>query len=247
MSQKDQKSRNGSILSFFKPVPKSQSASETPTSSAAQQSQSSLPPSSPLSIRSSPNKGTLSSKSHISKQEIGASDDDDGDDGSFSDDSLEDLSTLLGQGRPANVVPKAKPASNPYATPRSKRTAVEFHSSPLAVMPKHKFDLKALAKDALQDDATNASSLRVKSAKQKDDDERLKERGHTSPMGNTLVDIVNDQGGHNAQKVLRAVQRSEPGQAQLWYCFFDQDYKSPSSSPIPKKGQSWALAAHHPW
>lgn len=224
-----QKGQNGNILNFFRPLP-TQSPRASQTSAARP---SPLPP--PPSSSPVPSQRNTPVKPAGRRLEIGASDDDDG---SSSDDSLEDLSTLIGRSRPSNPVPtSAKPLNDPYATPRAKRTAVAFYASPLAFMPKHKFDMKALAKDALQDDATNLSSLRVKAAQESDDEELPFEKGEA------FVDIVKDNGGPDAKKVLRAVQRAEPGQAELRYCFFDQNYKVPASSPAPKKARTgpWRL------
>ncbi|KAF4452409.1 hypothetical protein F53441_4755 [Fusarium austroafricanum] len=219
--------KNGNIMSFFKPMARTQTpkASETSTSNPPSSPQ---PLSSPLQQKlTTPTKRVLPIPDD---HEIKASDDED-DFGSSSDDSLEDLSTIIGRGRPGKAT--QSPAHNPFATPRAKRTAVEFHASPLAIMPKHKFDLKALAKDARQDDATNASSLKVKAFSDLDHqgDERM-ETDETSR--NVMEDIVKNNTGQDAQKVLRAVQRSEPGQSQLRYCFFREGYTMPPPKAAPK-------------
>ncbi|KAM0314190.1 hypothetical protein ACHAPQ_011875 [Fusarium lateritium] len=223
-----QKGKNGSIMSFFKPVTRSQTpkASRTSTSNPPSSPQ---PASSPLEQKTTtPVKTSLPPPPD---REIQASDEDD-DFGSSSDDSLEDLSTILGRGRPGNVT--RSPARNLFATPKAKRAAVEFHASPLAIISKHKFDLKALAKDARQDDATNASSMRAKAFSELDDqgDERM---SIDEASRDAMEDIVKNSTGQDAQKVLRAVQRSEPGQSQLRYCFFREDYTPPSPKTAPKK------------
>ncbi|KAM0446389.1 hypothetical protein ACHAQK_001311 [Fusarium lateritium] len=223
-----QNGKNGSIMSFFKPVTRSQTpkASRTSTSNPPSSPQ---PASSPLEQKTTtPVKTSLPPPPD---REIQASDEDD-DFGSSSDDSLEDLSTILGRGRPGNVT--RSPARNLFATPKAKRAAVEFHASPLAIISKHKFDLKALAKDARQDDATNASSMRAKAFSELDDqgDERM---SIDEASRDAMEDIVKNSTGQDAQKVLRAVQRSEPGQSQLRYCFFREDYTPPSPKTAPKK------------
>ncbi|RSL47939.1 hypothetical protein CEP53_009739 [Fusarium sp. AF-6] len=220
-----QRAKNGNIMSFFKPVTRSQ----TPQRPQAPKPRSSspLPPSSPPSqVAVTP----VKKKEPLARDiEIRASDDED-DLGASSDDSLEDLCAIIGRARPAKLADS--PTKNPYATPRAKRTAVEFHSSPLAIIPKHKFDLKALAKDAEQDDATHASSIRAKALTELADakDEIMTDEASRE----VLEDIVKNNTGQNAQKVLRAVQRSEPGQSQLRYCFFSEDYKPPSPKSAPK-------------
>lgn len=228
-----QNRKNGNIRSFFKPK-----SEQAPAPSPSRTPQAPAPSSSPApsSLRSTPAKPPPARK-----LEIGASDDEgDGSDGS--EDSLEDLSTLIGRARPDNVSPApAKKPHDPFATPRAKRTAVEFHSSPLAFLPKHKFDMKALAKDALQDDATRLSSLRIKAAQETEDEGHSSEKNETAD--DALVGIVGGSTGHDAQKVLRAVQRAEPGQSGMRYCFFKQDYKVPTSAPAPKKASTgpWRL------
>ncbi|KAM6535223.1 hypothetical protein FALCPG4_004806 [Fusarium falciforme] len=220
-----QKSKNGNIMSFFKPVTRSQTPQrpQAPKSS----SPSPLPRSSPPSqVAVTP----VKKKEPLARDiEIRASDDED-DLGASSDDSLEDLCAIIGRARPAKLADS--PTKNPYATPRAKRTAVEFPSSPLAIIPKHKFDLKALAKDAKQDDATHASSIRAKALTELADaeDEIMTDEASRD----VLEDIVKNNTGQNAQKVLRAVQRSEPGQSQLRYCFFSEEYSPPSPKPAPK-------------
>ncbi|KAF4994417.1 hypothetical protein FGRMN_5836 [Fusarium graminum] len=215
-------------MSFFKPVTRSQTPKATKTSTS-NPSLPSQPSPSPLE-----RKTTTPVKIALSKtlnHEIQASDDDE-DFGSSSDDSLEDLSTILGRGRPGKVT--QSPARNLFATPKAKRTAVEFPASPLAIISKHKFDLKALAKDARQDDATNASSMRAKAFSELDGegDERMLVDGMSR---DAVEDVVKSNVGQDAQKVLRAVQRSQPGQSQLRYCFFCEDYNSPSPKAAPKK------------
>ncbi|KAK5994960.1 hypothetical protein PT974_03349 [Cladobotryum mycophilum] len=212
-----QKNNNKSILSYFQPA-----ATRAPSTPRRSSSQASPFPS---------HKSTPAPKRAV---EIGASDDEDG---GFSDGSFEDLNALLSRERPASVIP----ARNPYATPRAKRAAVTFQASPLAIISRHKFDLKALAKDARRDDATNASSMRVQAAA-----EAAREESPTrqeKSLGFVIEDIVKEKSGQDAHKVLRAVQRAEPAMTQARYCFFDRDYRVPPSSPTPKQDKSspWQL------
>ncbi|KAF4971094.1 hypothetical protein FSARC_1985 [Fusarium sarcochroum] len=214
-------------MSFFKPVTRSQTPKASKTSTPNLPSPE--PPSSPLDQQTTtPVKKTVPLSQD---REIQASDDED-DFGSSSDDSLEDLSTIIGRGRPGQAT--RSPVRNPFATPRAKRTAVEFHASPLAIIPKHKFDLKALAKDARQDDATNASSIRAKAFSElgASKDERM---ATDVASRDAMEDIVKNNTGQDAQKVLRAVQRAEPGQSQLRYCFFSEAYTPATPKAAPKK------------
>jgi hypothetical protein len=129
-----------------------------------------------------------------------------------------------------------RPSYGPFETPKAKRTMTSsIHSSPLTINPKHKFDMKALAKDALQDDATNASSLRNKEAS----DEAAAaaaaaaaSRGDGGGSGDAILDIVQERGGANAHKVMRAVKRGT-SQTQLRYSFF-----SSTTEPTPPPASS---------
>ncbi|RGP59090.1 hypothetical protein FLONG3_11295 [Fusarium longipes] len=209
-------------MSFFKPMNKPQTPKAIKPSTPD-------PPSSLSSLLEQ--KATTPMKETVpqsQQREIQDSDDDD----SSSDDSLADLSTIIGRGRPGKA--SHSPARNPFATPRAKRTAVEFHASPLAIIPKHKFDLKALAKDARQDDAITASSMRAQVFSDLDD----QEDGQTRTDGisrDVMEGIVKNNTGQDAQKVMRAVKRSENGQSELRYCFFSKGYTPPPPNAAPKK------------
>ncbi|KAM4065111.1 hypothetical protein HRG_004551 [Hirsutella rhossiliensis] len=229
----------GSVLNFFKPL--AQSRPHTPpqalrSSATASTPLSSPPPSSLPSHTTTPVRPATSV--------IPASDDDKSD-GGYSDDSLEDLSTLLGRRQPPTALPPPqRPQHSPYVTPRAKRTEVHFHSSPLAFMPKHKFDFKALAKDARLDDATTASSMRAKTAA--DETEHKAKLSRNDAPGDAFMDIVKERSGQDAQKVLRAVQRSGSDHSQQRYCFFDPDYRCPLSTAAPRDARTgpWRLLTH---
>ncbi|KAG8415555.1 hypothetical protein J3458_009395 [Metarhizium acridum] len=224
---------SGNILHFFKPV-----AQPPPSPPSAR-------PRSPAPVSPSPSPPSSSPERPVTPQkrgpvEIGGSDGDEESDGDSSDDSLEDLSCLLNQTK--NAAPaEQKPRHNPYATPKAKRIAVEFPASPLAIMPRHKFDMKALAKDARRDDATTASSLKVKEATSAAE---AKGKNISSfSTGDAIAGIMKDNGGQNAHKVLRAVERSGTSQAQPRYLFFKEEYKAPSAPRAPELGRKslWNL------
>ncbi|KAM0260629.1 hypothetical protein ACHAQJ_002692 [Trichoderma viride] len=220
---------NKSILSYFQPSSPPMPSSQHSTLSFRDTSPPA--PSSPLSYKATP----VAKKS--APVEIGASDDEgSGDD--FSDDSLEDLSALLGRGRP-NPAPSAIHTS--FDTPKAKRTATGPFLSPLTIKPKHKFDIKALAKDARRDNAINASSMRAKASADAAAEPSSPPRGEAFDLA--FTDIVKEKSGQDAHKVLRAVQRAEPIQSQTRYCFFAKDYRALPSSPVPKlpRGSPWTL------
>ena len=237
-----QKGKNASITSFFKPKPKQQTPQSPPPTSSLTPSHppSPLPPSSPFSESVTP----VESNSPLKRNAVIKASDDEDDCGASSDDSLDDLSTILGRRHPPNPA-QASPTTTqkPFATPRAKRTTAGFHSSPLAFLPKHKFDLKALAKDARKEDATNASSLRVKATVDEDEDEDDDSSGEASRSA--FEGIVKEKGGQHAEKVLRAVQRTDGGHSSHQYCFFDQKYITPPSRNGPKSAKKgpWRLLA----
>lgn len=223
-----QSGQNGNIKSFFKPITRSQTPQPSQITTTKPPSPSPLPQSSPLSIRTA----TSVKQKKLLRQdvEIGASDEDD-DFSNSSDDSLEDFSAILGRSRPGNAA--HSPAKDIFATPRAKRKAVEFHASPLAIIPRHKFDLRALANDAKQDAATNASSLKIKTFSELVDQEATEPKKDI--QHGVLADIVADNAGQDAQKVIRAVQRSQPGQSQFRYCFFLDEFEPPTLKAAPRK------------
>ncbi|KAG5919628.1 hypothetical protein E4U42_006453 [Claviceps africana] len=244
-SQQGSGTDTASILSFFKPVVRSPSRPSTPSSAASQlpaiSSSPSLPSPSPSPLPSASPSALPSTPVRNPKTEIGASDDE-GSDGGHSDESLEDLACLLGYAKNPGPVHQKSPCHS-FATPKAKRTAIEFHSSPLAIISKHKFDLKALAQDARYDEATAESSLRMQQAASAAKQRKNDGLSSSSATGNTIAGIVREKGGQeqDAQKVLRAVQRSEPSQSQHRYLFFEQTYRPP---PLPKAP---TLPRDSPW
>ncbi|KAL7929587.1 hypothetical protein V8C35DRAFT_315206 [Trichoderma chlorosporum] len=221
---------NKSILSYFQPSSPQTPSQQRLSRISSIQGSSPPAPSSPLSYKATP----IAKKT--APLEIGASDDE-ASDGGFSDESLEDISALLGRGRPN---PATSAAESSFNTPRAKKIATKPFVSPLKNAAKHKFDLKALAKDARLDKAVNASSLKAKASAEASE-APSPTRGESFDLA--FADIVKEKSGQDAHKVLRAVQRAEPIQSQAQYCFFDRDYIVPSSSPVPKlpKGSQWSL------
>ncbi|OAR01432.1 hypothetical protein LLEC1_05400, partial [Akanthomyces lecanii] len=119
-----------------------------------------------------------------------------------------------------------------------------LHRSPLAIIPKHRFDLKALAKDARRDTALQASSLRAQEAVRESTAPSTPAAGAVIPASHSVLsDIVSSDRGRDAQKVLRAVQRADLGHQELRYCFFQTDFDAPTATkPPPEAMQSpWSL------
>ncbi|OAA72187.1 hypothetical protein ISF_01260 [Cordyceps fumosorosea ARSEF 2679] len=181
-------------------------------------------------------------------REIAASDDE-GSDGSSSDDSLQDLTALLGGHGPSPAPPTAANHQLQPTTPqrRSKRPAAGSsrpgHRSPLVNIPRHRFDLAALAKDARRDTALQASSQLA----------RVPVRTATPSMpggsgnGSDLTGLVSSASKPgDAHKVLRAVQRADPGHQELRYCFFRPSLDEPDCPP-PRRPPPPPEARRIPW
>lgn len=167
---------------------------------------------------------------------VKSSDDEDED----SDSSLEDLTTLLQTRRP---VTGPTPSSNGAAptTPKSSKTKT-FPNSPMALLSKHKFDLKSLASHAETDRKTEASSKRVKAmqeASQKKENVQP-QRGDTVAKlkhNDLLHSVVADQEDGDVHKVARAVMRTEATLSEHRWYFFDTQASltRPTRTPFPSK------------
>ncbi|KAG6088356.1 hypothetical protein E4U30_003174 [Claviceps sp. LM220 group G6] len=238
---------NASIVNFFKPIARAPLGPSTPPPENPQEPPAVSSPISILSISPSPPPPTSpprdlpSTPTRPPRTEICASDDENSG-GSDSETSLEDLSRILGHVRNVASVPQ-KSSHIGFTTPKAKRTALQFHASPLAILPKHKFDLKALAKDAQYDDATKESYRRIQQALSVDLDKKNNTPPGPSATETTIAGIVREKGGQeqDARKVLRAVQRYEGPQSQDWYLFFEQAYRP---DPLPKAP---SLPHDSPW
>jgi hypothetical protein len=178
------------------------------------------------------------------------SDDEDED----SDSSLEDLSALLAakssEIRERQAVNGVAP-STPVA-PRHQTTA-NFHTSPLPVLSKYKFDLKSLVSRAERDEATEASSKRVKAmmaAKDEiaDEDATMTFNDHTAnpakfAHGALLESVVADREDGGSHKVTRAIMRTEATVTEKRWYFFDTQAKASKSErkPFPTRSvpENW--------
>ncbi|KZZ93259.1 hypothetical protein AAL_05644 [Moelleriella libera RCEF 2490] len=240
----------GILPSFFKPA--AVQSRSPPHPEQVQEASSSTSSDSPLSsVASSPAAVTPEPPPKPTKAVIGASDEDDGTDGNFSDDSLEDLSCLLSQSKTTIVVAQQQQeprrADAQTTLPPAKRTATGISSSTPAIIPRrHKFDLKALAKDALIDEATAEVSLRVRaSAAEAAAAEAEEKTARVMPVEESIAAIILGHGGPNAQKVLRALQRAEETHSQVRYMFFgaDTSTQEPEAPTLPKSSP-WRLVTH---
>jgi hypothetical protein len=147
-------------------------------------------------------------------------------------------------------------------TPRAKRTALEFHSSPLTIMPKHKFDFKALMKHAAADNALEASKQRIELMQAAEEAEEaaaasasrvsdgLKPRSLHDTMLNVLSSAENSQDEGRHKQLLRAVKRTETTEHRKRWHFFDPQPQAGSPSikarPIFPKSRAtgiWSFLA----
>lgn len=177
---------------------------------------------------------------------IQGSDEEDGDDFTSSDDDLPDIF-----GKPANsgtgtdtgttTIPAPPLGPGLLRTPRAKRPALEFLSSPLTIMPRHKFDIKALMKHAEADSAVDASEQRMESilAREaanagRDDAAASTAAGYGGGGGgaskaganlhDTMLDVFSDAEGSEEEstrnKLLRALKRTQSDSRRKQWRFF---------------------------
>lgn len=223
-----------SSQSRVSPPPRSKShnvrAHSSEESPAAQQSSSLLLPSSPLAEQEEKRPRRIDAVIQGS--------DDEGDDSLSSDDDLPNLFAM----------PKAGPTPssrgfNPCVTPKAKRTALDFHSSPLTIMPKHTFDMKALLSHAKSHDAAEISAQRMSNILSEGDpvDAASPTARTTANLYETMMGVLSDAEDGNDEvernKLLRAVKRTEATVDRKRWSFFDrqQNHSSvPTSKPFPK-------------
>ncbi|KAG9237068.1 hypothetical protein BJ875DRAFT_396033 [Amylocarpus encephaloides] len=270
--------RNQSIRSFFSPaqsasnVPKSDATPSTNSSgtqlgsSTKQQSNtsstatkmdgavplssgsslsappSSEPSSSPAVRRDAPPLGK--STGGPAKVEIKSSDDEDSD----SDASLPELGAFFrGQDEMTQRGTNKAPS-----TPRTNRLAFNMHLSPIPILSKQKFGLKQLLKESEKDDATEASSKRIKTL---DEDARSGSKakvdsGKHSLNEALLESVVSGREEGTMQKVTRALKRTEATNVENRWYFFDTESvpKASSKQPFPSRSAtgSWQQAFSKP-
>jgi hypothetical protein len=171
---------------------------------------------------------------------VKSSDDEDED----SDSSLEDLSTIFASKNsenPPRPVASGKPPSTP-TTSNYQKSMLNFHSSPLAVLPKYKFDLMSLASQAKKDDAIEASSKRVKAMMAPEEKEESNHLTHEDKAdqakfahGALLESVVARREDGGMDKVTRALKRTEATVTEKhWYFFQTGNQTSkPERKPFP--------------
>ena len=246
--------KSAAITSFFKPVERTRTSSQTkiltpdlddlpplPPSSRASPSpsrDSPTLPSSPASLQrsaGSSHQGKPAKPAGLDRNHVfAASDEEEGDDEDSENGSsdLEDLMDTFNAARENRSPAKRLDTSTQLETPRkAKRIATDqFLESPLSI--RHKFDLNSLAKDARRENRMATNSRQLKGFG----------KGTPSPASGSdeeldddaLAEAMHGSSGGDAHKVLRAVQRAVPNETQARYYFFVGGYKRPKSKPIPR-------------
>jgi hypothetical protein len=129
----------------------------------------------------------------------------------------------------AVTVQAARKEANSYATPKAKRRALDFHSSPLTINTRHKFDIKALLKHAEADTAIEESEQRaVALLAQGSPTTRGNgiSNGAPSTLHDTMLGVLSDAEGSqdegNRGRLLQAVKRTEATVQRKEWHFFDR-------------------------
>ncbi|GKT62330.1 hypothetical protein ColTof4_02046 [Colletotrichum tofieldiae] len=203
-------------------------SSGEPKTSGTPNSLPSLPslPSSP-SIPSSPS--TAKKRLALTRDAVIKGSDDEEDDDSFSDDSFPDLD-MLGPTKP-----------RPDGTPKAKRRAKVVHKSPLTIQPKHKFDFKTLDAHSRRHDVLFDSPKRPADPKVKDE---VMEDPGVSPgkARQKLIEIAGVKTGEDADKAMKAMERTDAGASRTKWYFFNKDGGGLGEpAPFPRK------CAKGPW
>ncbi|KAJ4298565.1 hypothetical protein N0V88_003595 [Collariella sp. IMI 366227] len=149
--------------------------------------------------------------------------------------------------------PPARKETKVYETPRAKRRALEFHSSPLTVNFRHKFDIKALLKHAEQEKALEEKERCTAAllAEGSPSVQRTRPIDGASPsLHDTMLGLLSDPDGSQDEasrsRLLRAVQRTEATVQRKEWHFFDQQ-RQPDSTAIEVRTAFPKTAATGPW
>jgi hypothetical protein len=226
-------------------------AETAPELSEREYTSSLSPPPSTLTSPESPKKENVApqplslSNTESSERVIRNSDDEDED----SDSSLEDITTLFLTHRSSDTQPRQGTSGFTPSTPTASRykNVNNFHSSPLTFQPKYKFDLKTLLSYAENDEATEASSNRVKAmmaSKDVDEDAPMANSGAANPEkfvhGDVLESVVAEREDGGAHKVKRALMRTEATVSEKRWHFFDTEIKKTKveRKPFPTRSVS---------
>ncbi|KAK4187295.1 hypothetical protein QBC35DRAFT_410737 [Podospora australis] len=214
---------NGSIASFFKPVPKSSQGSSPSEPPAAPR------PSLPSALDFLSPTPPKPPKPRDRNAVIQDSDDDDDDDIS-SDDDLPDFfakgfmsASTATASTTAPAPAAATPAVRTFATPKRRRTTNhDIYSSPLTINAKKKFDFNALLKEVAADNAVEESERRMRAALAKGSPTKKKvDVTLHELMEEALSEAENSQDESKNRKTILAIQRNEASEERKEWCFFN--------------------------
>ncbi|KAK6224898.1 hypothetical protein QIS74_03225 [Colletotrichum tabaci] len=180
-------------------------------------------PSLPSSPSVPPSPSTARKRPTLARDAVIKGSDDDDDDDSFSDDSFPDLD-MLGPTKPRLD-----------GTPKAKRRARMVHKSPLTIQPKHKFDFKTLdahsrRHDVLFDSPKRPASSEVRHEVVEDFD------ASPSKARQKLIEIAGVKNEEDADKAMKAMERTDAGASRNNWYFFKKDVNFPGKRvTFPKK------------
>ncbi|KAK1966564.1 hypothetical protein LY78DRAFT_578135 [Colletotrichum sublineola] len=129
----------------------------------------------------------------------------------------------------------------PDGTPKAKRQARIVHKSPLTIQPRHKFDFKTLDAHSQRHDVLFDSPKRP--AVPEVQDEVMKDLGVSpSKARQKLIEIAGVKSEEDADKAMRAMERTGAGASRTKWYFFKKDGNALSEpAPFPKR------CAKGPW
>ncbi|KAK2059340.1 hypothetical protein LY76DRAFT_512311 [Colletotrichum caudatum] len=129
----------------------------------------------------------------------------------------------------------------PDGTPKAKRRARFVHKSPLTIQPKHKFDFKTLDAHSQRHDVLFDSPKRPPAPEVKD--EVMDDLGASpSKARQKLIEIAGVKFEDDADKALRAMERTDAGASRTkWYFFNKDDGGLGEPAPFPE------MCAKGPW
>ncbi|KXH59857.1 hypothetical protein CSAL01_05447 [Colletotrichum salicis] len=177
-------------------------------------------PSSPALPSSPP---TSKKRPTLTRDAVIKGSDDEDEDGSVSDDSFPDLD-MLGPTKPRLD-----------GTPKAKRRARLVHKSPLTIQPKHKFDFKTLDAHSRRHDVLFESPRRPAEPAPKDEMMADVEESPNKAR-QKLIEIAGVKTEEDADKALRAMERTDAVASRTRWYFFKKDISDLDEPPsFPKK------------
>ncbi|KAF9879352.1 hypothetical protein CkaCkLH20_02895 [Colletotrichum karsti] len=172
---------------------------------------------------------TARKRSVLTRDAVIKGSDEEDDEGDFSDCSLPSL----------NMLGPKRQGADPCSTPRAKRRAMMVHKSPLTIQPKHKFDFKTLDAHSKRHDVKFDSPKRPQQAELKDE---VMADANPSKSRHKLIEIAGVKSEEDADKAMRAMERTNTSGPQTrWYFFKEGDAPPPRSFPKKTAKEAWSF------